>query len=182
MKTVLILTFNIAGILLLNACGTRRMAPLDTEIRVRPVAVHILESRPQVEVSSDFQFHILITNTTYPTCTWSVNGVVGGNEVLGIVTNEGLYHAPASVPTPSQVTVTATATADTSKSDNTTVTIQPKPAISRSRSSLQTEPAQSLVSGNFLPLNFQIRPPLFASLHDRCEELKPHFAVNKEKT
>lgn len=178
-----ILLFSIAWILLLNACGTDRPARLNGEFRIDPVAVHVLESRPQVEVSGAFQFHVLITNTTYPTCTWSVNGVVGGNEVIGTVTNEGLYRAPASVPTPNIVTVTATATADTTKSDDAIVTIQSKPAISRSWSNIQPKPIQSSpVNRKFLPFHFHICQSLFASLHDRREELNHLLRSARKKT
>ncbi|MGD0096297.1 MAG: DUF1800 domain-containing protein [Terracidiphilus sp.] len=39
---------------------------------------------------------------------FSVNGVPGGNDVVGTITGTGLYTAPAIVPTPDSVTITAT--------------------------------------------------------------------------
>jgi uncharacterized protein (DUF1800 family) len=41
---------------------------------------------------------------------YSVNGVLGGNDVFGTVSATGLYTAPAVVPTPYTVTITATST------------------------------------------------------------------------
>ena len=40
--------------------------------------------------------------------TWSVGGVVGGNATVGTITEQGLYTAPATVPSPNSVAVTAT--------------------------------------------------------------------------
>src|ERR1700733_12551482 len=52
--------------------------------------------------------------------TWSVNGVIGGNSILGTIASNGaagaLYVAPAVPPSPSTVSVTVTSVADPSKS------------------------------------------------------------------
>lgn len=102
----------------------------------QPVAVNIVETSATVEVSKTFQFHYSVDNTTYPTCTWTVDNVTGGNSTVGTITNEGLYTAPAVVPNPNQVTIKATATADATKSDTASVTISPTFAISPSSANL----------------------------------------------
>jgi hypothetical protein len=87
------------------------------------VSVNIIESSVTVETRRTFQFHFDVANTTYPTCTWAVNGVAEGNAAFGTITDEGLYTAPRNAPTPNTVKVKATATADPTKFDTATVTI-----------------------------------------------------------
>jgi hypothetical protein len=134
MKTILSLTLTISGFFL-NACGGEGAAPRAATEPIAQVAVRILEPTREIEVTHRFQFHVEISNTTYPTCTWSVNGVAGGNEVVGTVTQEGLYLAPATVPSPDAVIIRATATADNTQSDAARVTIRPKSTSPRSSSS-----------------------------------------------
>jgi len=59
--------------------------------------------------------------------TWSVNGVAGGNSILGTIVSNGaasaLYVAPAVPLSPSTVNVTVTSVADPSKSATASVTI-----------------------------------------------------------
>ncbi len=52
---------------------------------------------------------ILSTTGGPTTATWSVNSVQGGNSMVGTIDSTGLYHAPASLPSPATVTVTASA-------------------------------------------------------------------------
>jgi hypothetical protein len=59
--------------------------------------------------------------------TWSVNGVFGGNSILGTIVSNGaasaLYVAPEVPPSPSTVSVTVTSVADPTKSATASVTI-----------------------------------------------------------
>lgn len=131
MRVLLPLLCALQGILYIG-CATDTTESTEDELRAQPVAVRItVESAVKVEAARAFQFHADVSNTTYPTCTWSVNGVIGGNEVLGTVTNEGLYTAPSVVPDPNLVTISATATADVTKSASVTVIIQPRPVVTR---------------------------------------------------
>jgi uncharacterized membrane protein YgcG len=68
-------------------------------------------------------FTAAVTNTTNIAVTWSINGVNGGNSMVGVITAAGVYTAPASVPSPAAVTVKATSAADSTKSASATVTI-----------------------------------------------------------
>jgi hypothetical protein len=62
--------------------------------------------------------------------TWQVNGVTGGNASAGTIDANGLYTAPAVVPTPNNpVMVSAVSQADVTKSGAATVTLKaPTPA------------------------------------------------------
>jgi hypothetical protein len=54
---------------------------------------------------------------------WKVNGIAGGNAIVGTIGQSGLYRAPNSVPAPSTVTVSATAAADQTKVATAWVTV-----------------------------------------------------------
>jgi hypothetical protein len=56
--------------------------------------------------------------------TWRVNDVRGGDSVRGLISLDGVYIAPTTVPSPATVTITATALADATKSGTARVTIQ----------------------------------------------------------
>lgn len=70
------------------------------------------------------QFTATVGGTTNPLVTWQVNGVTGGNASAGTVDINGLYTAPATVPSPAAVTVAAVSQADVMKSGSATVTIK----------------------------------------------------------
>ncbi len=62
--------------------------------------------------------------------TWSVNGAVGGDVVVGTIDANGQYLAPTLVPSPATVTVRAASTSSPTASGSAAVTILPLPAIS----------------------------------------------------
>ncbi|HET8921640.1 MAG TPA: hypothetical protein VFN26_01445 [Candidatus Acidoferrum sp.] len=68
-------------------------------------------------------FKAAVTNAADTSVSWSVNGVAGGNSMVGTITSAGAYTAPADLPTPATVQVLATSQADTTKSASATVTI-----------------------------------------------------------
>jgi Bacterial Ig-like domain (group 2) len=126
------------------------------------VSVNVIETSATVEVSKTFQFHFSVSNASYPTCTWTVDNVAGGNSTVGTITSEGLYTAPATVPNPNQVTVKATATADTSKSDTATVTISPKLTISPDTVTLNLGATQQF-TGNITVDGWRVNEVLWGS-------------------
>lgn len=124
--------------LTLAGCGgSDRGISIQADRPIPPVSVKIVESSATVEVTRSFQLHFNVSNTTYPTCIWTVNGVADGNATFGTITSEGLYTAPVRIPTPNTVTVKAIATADPTKSDTATITIS---------TGLTLAPAASMVS------------------------------------
>ena len=80
-------------------------------ISVSPTSVNVALNRSQ-------PFTATVTGAQDASVTWDVNGVVGGNQTVGTVTNSTsdpghtTYTAPASLPTPSQVTVRARSNAN----------------------------------------------------------------------
>ncbi len=55
--------------------------------------------------------------------TWQVNSIIGGDTTVGTITSDGLYTAPAVIPSSPTVTITAVPSADTMKTATATVTI-----------------------------------------------------------
>ena len=66
-------------------------------------------------------------NATTPGVTWSVNGAAGGNATVGTISAQGVYTAPASVPSPATVTVTAASIQDPTVTASAQVTITAPP-------------------------------------------------------
>jgi hypothetical protein len=69
------------------------------------------------------QFTATLTGENNATVIWSVNGVPGGNSIVGTISKAGLYTAPASVPANHVVVVTVTSAQDPTASDKAAVTI-----------------------------------------------------------
>ena len=64
------------------------------------------------------------------TVTWSVNGIAGGDAVVGVINANGQYFAPSAVPNPPTVTVRAASTTSPTSTGSSSVTILPLPSIS----------------------------------------------------
>ncbi len=70
------------------------------------------------------QFSATVTGNMNQAVAWSVNGVASGNATVGTIDSKGMYHAPASVPTPNSVKVQAVSVADKTLSASSPVTLQ----------------------------------------------------------
>ena len=111
---------------------------------VLPVAVTVTPATATVQAGNGMKtFAAAVTNTSNTAVTWSVNGVAGGNAMIGMISTAGVYQAPASVPTPATVTVTATSAADTTKSASAQVTIAAPIAISITPTMVSVQTAMS---------------------------------------
>jgi hypothetical protein len=75
-------------------------------------------------------FSATVNGTSNTAVAWQVNGVTGGNATSGTIDANGVYTAPAVVPSPNNpVMVTAISQADVTKAGSATVTIKaPTPA------------------------------------------------------
>ena len=61
--------------------------------------------------------------------SWLVDGDIGGNSLVGVISTTGLYSAPQTIPGFGSVTVTATSAVDTSLSGTAQVTVNQGPPI-----------------------------------------------------
>jgi hypothetical protein len=80
------------------------------------------------------QFTAAVTQSADDTVTWEVNGVIGGNIQVGTIDVNGIYTAPATIPSPAAVTVTAVLNAATGFSASSILTVT---SVVFSNSSLQ---------------------------------------------
>ena len=87
------------------------------------IAVSVTPTAANVRAAAGQPFSAAVTGTTNQSVTWSVNGVVGGNATVGLITNEGLYTAPTVLPNPNTITISATSAADSSARGTSDVTL-----------------------------------------------------------
>jgi hypothetical protein len=87
------------------------------------VTVMVSSSISSVLLGNTQQLTATVTGTSNMAVTWSVNGVPGGNSMVGTMSSAGLYTAPIDLPNPATVTIQATSVADSSASGNAVLTI-----------------------------------------------------------
>lgn len=108
-------------------------------IAVSPATLTIFARRTQSFTASE-------VGNASAAVSWSVDGVASGNPTVGTISTEGLYTAPALVPSPPTVTVAATNTEDTGLSATATVTIVTPPDILLVASPVTVQTASPIVS------------------------------------
>ena len=107
-----------------------------------PVVVTVSPSAATVLVSQTQQFSAQVTGTNNTAVTWSVSGIGCAGTSCGTVSQNGLYTAPSTQPTPSSVTVTATSQADPTRSGSATVMIALNIVVSVSPTTVQLTTGQ----------------------------------------
>jgi hypothetical protein len=88
----------------------------DISVTVAPTSAGVLLGNAQ-------RFAATATNTGDTSVTWSVDGVVGRNAVVGTITTAGVYTAPADLPGSAGAQVTATSRADATKTASASVSV-----------------------------------------------------------
>jgi hypothetical protein len=119
-----------------------------------PVSVAVMPVTANVQTGGTQAFTATVANTTNRTVTWQVNGLVGGNSAVGMISTSGVFTAPSAVPSPATVTVTAVSVADPAQSGSAQVTITtaaPPPApvgvsVAPATASLQTGATQDFTA------------------------------------
>ncbi len=87
------------------------------------IVVTVAPKSGSVLLGNATTFTAKVTNTTDTVVIWSVNGTAGGSAAVGTIAPDGVYTAPADLPSPATVQVTATSHADATKSDTAALTI-----------------------------------------------------------
>ena len=89
-----------------------------------PVTVNVTPSSAQPFTGAQVHFTASVQNAMGYALNWQVNGQAGGDiATVGMITSDGVYTAPATVPNPATVTVTAVLQSDPTKSGSASVTI-----------------------------------------------------------
>ncbi len=117
---VMFIVFSVLCMLLLSSCGgggtTNPPPPAIVGVSVSPGSASIPLGATQ-------QFTATVTNTTNLAVTWNVNGIAGGNSIVGTISASGLYAAPQILPQQASVTVQAVSQADATATGSAIVTI-----------------------------------------------------------
>lgn len=92
------------------------------------VTVSVTPSSASLVVGQYQLFTATVAGSSNSAVTWQVNGVPGGNSVLGTISTDGFYRAPNQPPSGAAVTVSAVSSADSSATANVTVTVATPPA------------------------------------------------------
>jgi hypothetical protein len=113
------------ALLVLNSCGASSTTPAVPTISMSC-------ANTSINANATSQCTASIANLSSTVATWEVNTITSGNSTVGTIDTNGLYTAPAVVPTTNNgvVTITALAQAQTSLTATATITILPPAAIS----------------------------------------------------
>jgi uncharacterized protein (DUF1800 family) len=83
-----------------------------------------------VRTGDTLQFSAKVTSAMDQTVAWSINGVAGGNSMVGTISASGLYKAPATLPSPNTITVEAISSSDKTLSGKNMITLEnPVPTV-----------------------------------------------------
>lgn len=74
-------------------------------VQVEPASASVIVTAPQ-------PFGSIVSGASNKNVTWQVNGITGGNSQIGRISTEGIYQAPANIPSQHQVTVNAISNAN----------------------------------------------------------------------
>jgi hypothetical protein len=91
-----------------------------------------------VNVVTTQQFLDSVQGGTNSVTIWQVNKIAGGNDTVGRIDSNGLYHAPPVVPMPNTVSVIAVSFEDQKVFATSTVTITPSPKVTITSPSTST--------------------------------------------
>ena len=118
------------------------------------ISIAISPTTVSVTVATSTQFQKGISGGTNNIVTWQVNNITGGNDTVGRIDSNGLYRAPAAVPSPATVNVSAVSFEDPKLSATATATILPPPQVTISPGSwtlssgtANTKPFTATVTG-----------------------------------
>jgi sugar lactone lactonase YvrE len=103
------------------------------------ISVTVTPASASVILGATQPFSANVTGTTNVAVSWTVNGITGGSLSVGTIDANGVYTAPADLPSPASVTVSATSQAESTASAKSTVTVTSDIAVS-----VATSPAFTL--------------------------------------
>ncbi len=103
-----------------SCTGTTKSTPGSTP--PAQITVSVTPTAANVRAGAGQPFAASVTGSTNQGVTWSVNGVVGGNATVGLITNTGVYTAPAVLTNPNTITISAASVADSGASGTSDVT------------------------------------------------------------
>ena len=113
---------SIAVLLMLGAVPASAVAQTSPMELPEKLVVSISPQFAAISTEGVQQFKATVRGTDHDEVIWLVNGVIGGNSVVGTISPTGLYTAPAIRPA-SRVTITAVSALDTARSASPLVAV-----------------------------------------------------------
>ncbi len=104
-----------------------------------PITVSVSPASASVLLGESLTFTATVSNTTNTSVTWTVNGIVGGNSVVGTISSSGAYTAPGILPSPVTVNITATSVADPAAGSTAALKIASDVSVSISPQNVSVE-------------------------------------------
>jgi hypothetical protein len=108
----------------MTACAGMQNNATPPEQHNQTVTISVSPTSATLTVSKGQQFTATVGGTSDTSVTWAVDGTAGGNATVGVISNAGLYTAPASA---GSHTVSVTSVADTTKSAKASVAVNSVP-------------------------------------------------------
>jgi hypothetical protein len=96
---------------------------------VTGISLTIAPASVSVNVVTSYQFSAAPSGSTDIVITWQVNGKAGGDDTVGRIDSNGLYHAPNAVPSGGTVNVIAQLYDEPALTASSTVTILAAPTV-----------------------------------------------------
>jgi hypothetical protein len=90
---------------------------------VPSISVSVTPGSASVLLGNELSLSATVSNSSNAAVTWSVSGIPGGGVTQGVISSEGIYTAPAILPSPANITITAISVADSSKAATANVTL-----------------------------------------------------------
>ena len=94
-----------------------------------PISVSVSPGTASIFLGATQQFSATVSNTSITGVAWSVSGTCTGTQ-CGIIDANGLYTAPAILPSPATITIRATSQANVSRFGTATVTLTSDVSVS----------------------------------------------------
>jgi len=87
------------------------------------VTVKVTPSSASLLLGNTTGFTANVSGASNTAVNWAVNGISGGNAVMGTISSSGSYQAPAILPSPASMQILATSQADAASSASASVTV-----------------------------------------------------------
>jgi hypothetical protein len=85
--------------------GSASSQKVNALVQPGQVMIQLQPSETSVRVNNSINIVPTVTGSQDTALTWTVNGVAGGNAQIGTISPQGVYTAPAVVPTPNNLVV-----------------------------------------------------------------------------
>ena len=92
--------------------GSASSQKVNALVQPGQVLIQLQPSETSVRVNNSITITPTVTGSQDTALTWTVNGIAGGNAQIGTITAQGVYTAPAVVPTPNNLVVVQATSVD----------------------------------------------------------------------